>query len=102
MTRHKIGSLDDLPPGSSLGVEVSGLEIAVFNVDGEIYALQNKCVHKQGPMFDAEINTDEKSVYCPLHYWEFELETGDSVVDRDKGLRTFNSYVDGDEIFVEV
>lgn len=102
MTRHKIGTLEDLPEGESIGVEVDGLEIAVFNVDGELHALQNKCIHKQGPMFDAEINAEEKTVYCPWHYWEFELESGEFVVDRDKRLRTFNVDVSGNEIFVEI
>mgnify|MGYP000592670196 CR=1 FL=1 len=102
MTRHKIGTLADLPEGESLSVEVDGLEIAVFNVDGELYALQNKCVHKQGPMYDAEINADEKTVYCPLHYWEFELDSGEFIIDRNKGLRTFEVDVNGDGIFIKI
>jgi nitrite reductase/ring-hydroxylating ferredoxin subunit len=102
MTQHKIGTLEDLPQGESLGVEVGGLEIAAFNVDGELYALQNKCIHKQGPMSEAEINENKETVCCPWHYWEFELDSGEFVVDRDKGLRTFDVEVDGDDILVDI
>ena len=112
MGRHNIGSIEDLPAGESLGTVVDGLEVAVFNVDGELYAIQNKCIHKQGPLyqgetdcgtdFDSDSDSDSCSVYCPYHYWEFDLESGEYVVDDSKQLRTFDVDVDDGEIWVEI
>lgn len=102
MTRHKIGTVEELPEGESLGVKVDGLEIAVFNVNGEFYAIQNKCIHKQGPLYQSEINHEDQTVYCPWHYWEFELDSGEFIIDRDKSLRTFDVEANDDDIFVEV
>lgn len=102
MGRHRIGTIEDVPAGESLGVRADGVEIAVFNLKGELYAVQNRCPHKRGPLYQGEINEDDCTIYCPWHYWEFNLESGNHVVDPRKGLRTFDvSVVDG-EVWIEL
>lgn len=50
MTRHEIGVIDDFPEDKGRKVTVDGIEIAVFNLDGELYGIQNRCPHKWLPL----------------------------------------------------
>lgn len=109
MTRHVVGSVDEIPPGEGKSVEVDGLPVAIFNVEGEYYGISNRCIHKGGPLGEGvlhsdlpTIDEDRKSLHCPWHYWEFDLETGRSVVDESKGLRTFDVSIDDEQIVVNV
>lgn len=102
MARYMIAAEEDLSNGDSLGTEAGGIEIAVFNVDGDLYAIQNVCIHKQGPMYQGDLDEDNCSVYCPWHSWEFDLETGQFAVDETKQLRTFDVEVENGEIWVEI
>ncbi|MFC6766115.1 Rieske (2Fe-2S) protein [Natrinema soli] len=102
MARHRVAAAGEVSKGGSIGVEVDGLEIAVFNVDGDLYAVQNTCVHKEGPMYEAEVDEENRTVHCPWHYWEFKLETGEFVVDEQKQLRTFDVEVEDGEIWVKI
>lgn len=109
MTRHVVGAVEEFEVGAGRAVEVDGLPIAIFNVDGEFHAISNRCIHKGGPLGQGVLHSDlptidkeRKSVHCPWHFWEFDLETGRSVVDDRVGLRTFDVSVDGDEVVVEI
>lgn len=88
----KVAETDELEPGAGLGVEVDGIEIAVFNVDGEYHATSNRCPHQRAPLCkvgEKKINgekcwnetrggfTDGPSVTCPWHLWEIDLESGE-------------------------
>lgn len=50
MTTHEIGTVDDFPRGQGKKVDVNGIEIAVFNIDGDLYGIQNVCPHKRLPL----------------------------------------------------
>lgn len=50
MASHKIGELTDFPEGEGIPVEIEGVKIAVLNVDGDIYAIQDNCPHKNLPL----------------------------------------------------
>ncbi len=70
--------LNDFSPGSSQVVYLDGKQIAVFNVDGELYALSNRCPHARGPLSEGKIESDGESctVTCPWHYAKFDLKNG--------------------------
>ncbi|WP_435317025.1 Rieske (2Fe-2S) protein [Haloarchaeobius sp. TZWSO28] len=109
MTKHHVATADEIPPGKGQSFEVDGLPIAVFNVDGEYYGISNRCVHKGGPLGKGVLHSDlpsidpeRNSVHCPWHFWEFDLETGRSIVDKSTGLRTFDVTVDDGKITVEI
>lgn len=101
MNRHKVGTVDDVPEEGGLGVVVDGLEVAVFRVDEEYHAIQNRCPHKGGSMYKGTVNEDECTVYCPWHSWEFDLETGDYPVDPHTRVRTFDVIVENDVLYVK-
>lgn len=63
-----------VPPGTSLAVPAGRYEVALFNVDGTLYALENACPHQGGPIAEGWI--EGENVVCPWHGWCFELRTG--------------------------
>jgi 3-phenylpropionate/trans-cinnamate dioxygenase ferredoxin subunit len=65
--------LDDLPPGAVLRVPAD-VPIAVFNVDGEVYAIDDTCTHQDASLSDGWV--EGRLVECPLHEAAFDLRTG--------------------------
>ena len=109
MTRHVVAAADELAPGSSKLVMVGGREIALFNLDGEFFALANRCPHGGGPFCEGFVTglalSDGPGRYrleragefirCPFHGWEFEIRTGQSYCDpRSTRARQFNVAVE--------
>lgn len=65
-----------LPPGKGETIELGGRRIAVFNIGGQFYALDDTCPHRGGPLGPGWIEGEKCTVACPLHGWEFDLKTG--------------------------
>jgi nitrite reductase/ring-hydroxylating ferredoxin subunit len=95
LKRHIIGSVDTVPPGAMRRVEVGSRGILVSNVDGQFYALFDRCPH-QGARLSAGVlvggvvakepgcysfDPASRLVKCPRHGWEYELATGRSWYD---------------------
>ena len=70
-----VATVDQIPPGASRTVDVHGVRIALFNVDGTYYAVDNTCPHAGGPLGEGFVNGD--AVECPWHGWKFNLRTGE-------------------------
>ncbi|MHA6804593.1 bifunctional 3-phenylpropionate/cinnamic acid dioxygenase ferredoxin subunit [Salinifilum ghardaiensis] len=68
-----VGELSDLPPGESVRVE-GDVAIAVFNVDGELHAIDDTCTHQDASLSDGWL--EGCAVECPLHASCFDLRTG--------------------------
>lgn len=69
-----VAGVADLPPGAAVAAVAGGVEVALFNVDGELCALDGRCLHKGGSL--AEGTVRDGIVTCPLHFWRYELRTG--------------------------
>jgi 3-phenylpropionate/trans-cinnamate dioxygenase ferredoxin component len=69
-------SLEELPPGQMRLVEWEDLEIGVFNCDGNLYAIEDRCSHDDGPLAEGEFDAAECTVECPRHGSLFDLKTG--------------------------
>ncbi len=73
-----VGKLEDIPRQGSRVVNTSNGAIAVFrSLDDELFALDNRCPHKGGPLSEGIVHG--KRVTCPLHNWTIDLETGSAV-----------------------
>jgi len=71
-----LGSVEKVPKGQGFCFIVEGREIAVFRQrDGKLFATQNRCPHKQGPLSEGIIGAGK--VICPLHSHKFDLCTGE-------------------------
>ena len=68
--------VEDLPPGDHCRVEWEDLEIGVFNCDGALYAIEDRCSHDDGPLAEGSFDADTCTVECPRHGSEFDLRTG--------------------------
>ena len=94
----KVASLSELEPGACKAVEAGGKTIALFNVDGTIYALDNTCLHRGGPLGEGTLEGDV--VTCPLHMWEYNVRTGETLADPSLKVESYAVQVDGDDIKV--
>ena len=70
----KVAEVNELPSGERKVVEVEGLFIAVFNVSGNYYAIEDVCTHDDGPL--AEGDLDGFEIECPRHGARFDIRTG--------------------------
>lgn len=68
---------DELPPSGRKLVKLNGIEIALFNIDGTIYAIKNRCPHRSGPLIRGFIDPTG-GIKCPMHGWRFDLRDGSS------------------------
>ncbi len=93
----KVADAKDLPLGKSTCVESGGEKVALFNVDGTIYAIADTCTHLGGPLSEGEV--DGTVVTCPWHGASFDLTTG-SVTGppANSGVTRYQVRVEGDEV----
>ena len=96
----KVASLSELAPGSAKAVEVKGKAIALFNVEGTIYATDNTCLHRGGPLGEGELMGEV--VTCPWHQWEYNVRTGELVGDSSVKITTYPVQIEGSDIKVAV
>ena len=97
----KAARVGDVPEGHAVPVEVDEENIALCNVDGEIYAVANVCTHDGGPLGEGHLQGDQ--IECPRHGARFDVKTGavkslPAIVPID----TYEVKVVGDEIWVDV
>ncbi len=66
---------EELPPGSRRVVDVAGVEVALFNVGGELLAVEDVCTHDGAPLADGEV--EGEVITCARHGARFSLRTGE-------------------------
>jgi nitrite reductase (NADH) small subunit len=96
----KVATLSELWAGTCRAVEVAGKAIALFNVDGNVFALDNTCLHRGGPLGEGTLSGDV--VTCPWHLWEYNVRTGEKVNSPDVKVVTYPVQVEGNDIKVAV
>jgi 3-phenylpropionate/trans-cinnamate dioxygenase ferredoxin subunit len=70
----RVAVADDVPPGEKIAVSVGGEDIAIFNVDGDLYAIGDTCTHAEASL--AEGDFYGTTVECPLHGSPFDVTSG--------------------------
>jgi len=93
-----VAMTDELQPGDQpIVVEVGRRWVAVFNVDGEYYAIEDMCPHDEGPLAEGAVNGC--IIECPRHGATFDLKTGKVLsAPAHVDVPTYAVRVDGDEI----
>ncbi len=95
--------VSELPPGGMRLVEWEDLEIGVFNCKGEIFAIEDRCSHDNGPLVEGILDEDLCTVECPRHGSLFDLRTGaPKSLPAYVAVDTFPVIIDNDVIKVEV
>ena len=75
-TTIDVCSAAELQAGQSRLVEVDGRKVGVFNAGGELYAIEDRCSHDDGPLAEGPFDAKRKTVECPRHGSLFDLTTG--------------------------
>lgn len=96
-----IGPTDQLPTLGARTLPVKGgEEIAIFRTAcGDIYALVNKCPHKQGPLSQGIVH--DTTVTCPLHNWRISLVTGKALGEDEGCVPVIPVKVDGGRMYLK-
>ncbi len=90
----------ELTPGSIREVQVDGKTVALANVGGSFYAVNNTCLHRGGPLGQGPL--EGKIVTCPWHGWQYDVTTGKTTMNPNVGVACYATEVRGDEVFVDV
>jgi len=93
-----VAMVDEVPPGTGKTVEVHGVWIALFNVAGSFYAVDNTCPHAGGPLGEGSLNGEV--VECPWHGWKFNVCTGRRPDNPDFTVACCPVRVDGNQVKV--
>jgi nitrite reductase/ring-hydroxylating ferredoxin subunit len=97
----RVASVDEIPAGRGMRVEVDGHVLAVFNAGaGRYHALSGVCPHEGGPLGDGVLIRG--AAVCPWHGFDFDLQTGACGVDPDLSVRVYPVRVEGADLFVEL
>ncbi len=99
-TFTKVATRGDIPEGTGKTVEAGGRKIALFNLEGSFYAIDDTCKHRGGPLGEGEL--DGRNVVCPWHGWEYDVTTGKNVDDENIRLACFAVRLEGDDILLEL
>ena len=95
--------VSELPPGASRTIAWEDLEIGVFNCNGDIVAIEDRCSHDDGNLIEGEIDTGTCTVECPRHGSVFDLRTGKPLnLPAYVPVDTFPVSVEGGVIRLEV
>jgi 3-phenylpropionate/trans-cinnamate dioxygenase ferredoxin subunit len=76
MPEIEVAAADAFPPGSSKIVRHESVFVGVYNCGGELYAIEDRCSHDDGPLCEGEWDDETCTVVCPRHGSAFELATG--------------------------
>ena len=96
----KVAETADLKPGEARVVEAGGKTLALFNVNGTYYVLDNSCLHRGGPLGEGEL--EGTIVTCPWHGWRWDVATGANTNNPAVKVSCFAVKVEGTSVFVEL
>lgn len=97
----RVASVSDVPVGGRKLIEVEDVRLALFNLDGTFYAIEDVCTHDGGPLVEGEI-VNGCEVICPRHGARFDIRTGAAL--SFPAFEATNRYavrIDGQDIWVE-
>jgi len=95
----KVARTDQLPVGARKLCTIEDRRIAIFNLDGTLYAIDNHCSHRDGPVGAGELN--DVVITCPRHGWRFNVTSGRCLEDG-ANLRCYPVHVEGSDVLVDV
>jgi 3-phenylpropionate/trans-cinnamate dioxygenase ferredoxin subunit len=97
----KVATVDEIPVGGSKLVEANYVRVALFNLEGTIYAIEDVCTHDGGPLVEGTV-VNGCEVVCPRHGARFDIRTGAAL--SFPAFEATNSYavqIDGNDVLIE-
>src|SRR5438046_10489283 len=71
-----VGPVEELPPGSVKIVVAGSIAVGVYNLDGEYYAIEDRCSHDDGPLCEGDFDAEEGYAVCPRHGANIDIRSG--------------------------
>ena len=96
----RVASVEDCPPGQCLELVAEQRILAIFNVDGQLFALDGICPHQGGPLGKGHLSGCV--VTCPWHGWQFDVRTGQHQINPNLRHACFPVKVEGADVFVDL
>jgi len=97
----KIATVGEVPVNSSKLIEIDNIRIALFNLDGAYYAIEDVCTHDGGPLVEGDI-VNGHEVRCPRHGARFDILTGAAVsMPAFEPTTAYDVYIQGDDLLIE-
>jgi nitrite reductase/ring-hydroxylating ferredoxin subunit len=97
----EVARKSEIPEAGAILVEVEGKRLALINLSGEIYAIDDECPHEGGPLSEGTISGEE--IECPWHTSHFNIKTGRVTMDpATNDVATYRVRLVGDAVEVEV
>ncbi|MCI0546446.1 MAG: non-heme iron oxygenase ferredoxin subunit [Candidatus Rokubacteria bacterium] len=100
MARVRLGTTADVPAGEGRVVDAGGRTLALFNVNGMYYAIDNVCTHRGGPLGEGDL--DGRLVSCPWHAWRWDVTTGANANNPAVRVACFPVSVEDGQVFAEL
>jgi nitrite reductase (NADH) small subunit len=92
--------VDEVPPGTVRELQIEGKTVALANVEGKFYAIDNTCLHRGGPLGQGPLLG--RKLMCPWHAWEYDVTTGKVLQNQAVGVDCYAIEVRGQDIFIDV
>jgi 3-phenylpropionate/trans-cinnamate dioxygenase ferredoxin subunit len=97
----KVATIDQIPPGHSHLVEIDDVRVAIFNLRGELYAVEDVCTHDGGPLVEGVVVNDCE-VKCPRHGARFDIRSGAALsFPAIRPTQTFAVRIEGGNVLIE-
>jgi naphthalene 1,2-dioxygenase system ferredoxin subunit len=96
-----VSAFDDVPEEDVLGVETAGKDVALYNVDGQVYATDNICTHGHARLCDGFLEGFE--IECPLHQGKFDIRDGRPTCQPvTEAVRSYPVKIENGRVFVDL
>jgi len=96
----RIAAVTDCPPGESLETVAGDRIVALFNVEGNLHAMDGICSHQGGPLGKGTLSGCV--VTCPWHGWQYDVTTGRHELIETVRQTAFPVKVEGEDVFVDI
>jgi len=96
----KVARVGDIPLGSGKTLYLGATPVALFNVDGQYFAIHNTCPHEDGPLGEGTLCG--RVVTCPVHAYEFDVSSGECLTEAVYRVERFEVRVDGEDILLRL
>jgi NAD(P)H-dependent nitrite reductase small subunit len=96
----KVAKSEDIPTNTGLAVDVGGQAVALYKVEGKVYAIDGVCPHAGGALAEGSLNGC--IAMCPWHGWEFNVKTGKSDFNAEIAVKTYPVKEEKGQVFIEI
>jgi len=96
-----VTATEDIPEDDVIGADIAGKSIALYRVEGEVFATDNLCTHGNARLCDGFLEGHE--IECPLHQGKFDIRNGKAMcAPLTEDVKTYPIKIEGDRVFVAI